>query len=57
MEAPVSPEDPRINQFWERYFETLRLFRVPDKSFPWYCKHIEAFIECTPDIPLIKRNP
>jgi integron integrase len=56
METPASSENPRIKLFWEWYFETLRLFRIPDRSFPWYRKHIEAFIECTPDIPLTKRN-
>ena len=56
METPVSPEDLRINQFWECYFETLQLFRVPDKSLPWYRKHIETFIEYTPNIRLVNRD-
>ena len=56
MEIPASSENPCIKLFWEWYFETLRLFRIPDKSFPWYRKHIEAFIEYAPDIPLTKRN-
>ena len=56
MESPVLSEDPRINQFWECYFETLQLFRVPSKRLPWYRKHIEAFIEYTPNIRLVNRD-
>lgn len=55
-ETPVSPEDTRISQFWECYFETLQLFRVPVKSLPWYRRHIETFIDYTPNIRLVNRD-
>ncbi|MFT5221241.1 MAG: hypothetical protein ACI9LO_003029 [Planctomycetota bacterium] len=44
MESTTSIEDPRIKQFWDGYFETILLFRIPENSHAWYQKHVEAFI-------------
>ena len=57
MEPKTSPVNAHIEQFWVGYFETLKLFRIPDGAHPWYRKHIEAFIHYLPEIRLALRNP
>ena len=56
MKSTTLPINPQVEQFWEGYFTTLSLFRVPDSTFPWYRKHIEAFINFLPDTRLSQRN-
>ncbi len=41
-------EDPRVARFCGAYFDTLRLFRIPDKARPWYRRHVESFIRAHP---------
>ena len=57
MESTISTEDPRIKQFWDGYFETIQLFRVPENRHSWYQKHVEAFIRYLPAIRLLNRKP
>jgi len=52
-----STEDPRIKQFWDGYFETIRLFRVPENRHSWYQIHIESFIRFLPNVRLLERKP
>ena len=40
MDTRNPSSDPRIEQFWTRYLEVLRLFRVPKRALPWYRKHV-----------------
>ncbi len=47
---------PQIEQFWEGYFTTLKLFRIPVGAHPWYRKHIEDFINFLPETRLAHRN-
>ncbi len=32
MESTTSTEDPRIKQFRDDYFETIRLFSIPENA-------------------------
>jgi integron integrase len=57
MESTTSIEDPRIKQFWDGYFETILLFRIPENSHAWYQKHVEAFIQYLPSTRLLNRKP
>ena len=57
MESITSSEDPRIKQFWDGYFETIRLFHIPESAHPWYQKHVAAFIQYFPEIRLLNRKP
>ena len=57
MESITSNEDLRIKQFWDGYFETIRLFRIPESTHPWYQKHVTAFIRYFPEIKLLNRQP
>ena len=50
QEAEIS--DPRVTRFWRKYTETLKLFRIPARSIPWYRRHIEGFISDWPDTRL-----
>ncbi len=52
-----SIKDHLVEQFWDRYFTTIRLFRISEKTSPWYKKHVEAFIQFLPDIRLRDRKP
>lgn len=52
-----STEDPRIKQFWDGYFETIRLFRIPENRHSWYQKHVESFIRYLPKVRLLDRKP
>ncbi len=46
-----------IDRFWTKYFEVLKMFRVPERFHPWYQKHIQAFIDVHPSIRLQKHTP
>ena len=56
MDSDYSLNNPRIEQFWDGFFSTLALFRVPARAHSWHRKHIEAFIDFLPEIRLIHRN-
>ena len=45
MENAIKDTDPRIAQFWARYLAVLETFRIPDRSRPWYRKHVQGFID------------
>jgi len=45
MDMSKNVNNAKIARFWERYVEILRLFRVPEKSHPWYRKHVQSFID------------
>jgi integron integrase len=51
MEQSAST-DPRITKFWLNYTELLKRFRIPQKSIPWYRRHVEAFLDDHPDVRL-----
>ncbi len=42
--------------FWVRYFSVLSTFRIPEKTHPWYQKHVEQFIAFLPDTQLQNRS-
>jgi len=52
MESREHPKSPQIEHFWAKYADTVRLFRIPDRSIPWYRKHIQAFIDEHPNTRL-----
>ena len=56
MDVSNSTENSRVQQFWDSYFATLTLFRVPAATHDWYRKHIEYFIDYLSDIRLIDRK-
>lgn len=45
-----------IQAFWDRYFSVLSVFRIPEKSHPWYQRHVEQFIDFIPDTRLQNRT-
>ncbi len=57
MEPSISPEDPRVKQFWDGYLQTIQLFRIPENAHAWYQKHVETFIKYLPAIRLLNRKP
>jgi integron integrase len=57
MDSTTPTEDPRIKQFWDGYFETILLFRIPENAHAWYQKHVEAFIQYLPTTRLLNRKP
>ncbi len=52
MDAGSQSQSPSIERFWSRYFKVLKLFRVPERSHPWYRKHIQVFIDDHPRVRL-----
>ncbi|MES9987909.1 MAG: site-specific integrase [Candidatus Thiodiazotropha endolucinida] len=52
MENRESSTDPRIEIFWRRYSDVLKLFRIPERTIPWYRRHIEFFIADHPNTRL-----
>lgn len=52
METGGQPKDPRIDKFWNKYSDILRLFRIPERAIPWYRRHIQTFINDHPNIRL-----
>ncbi len=57
MVSRTPSSDPRIERFWTRYLEVLRLFRVPDSALPWYRKHVQGFLDDHPGIRLQEQTP
>lgn len=57
MDMRTPSSDPRIEQFWTRYLEVLRLFRVPNRALPWYRRHIQGFIDDHSGIRLHDQTP
>ena len=57
MDTRNPSSDPRIEQFWTRYLEVLRLFRVPKRALPWYRKHVQGFIDDHPGVRLQEQTP
>ena len=45
MDKRACPDARQVEQFWCRYLELVRKFRVPEKALPWYRKHVEDFID------------
>ena len=56
MEREAHSSDPRIREFWIRYTSTLKFFKIPESSIPWYRRHIEEFIKAHPDSRLREHN-
>ncbi len=52
MDSGIQHQKSSVNRFWARYTEVLKLFRVPERSLPWYQKHIQAFIDDHPGVRL-----
>ncbi|MCU7797611.1 MAG: integron integrase [Candidatus Thiodiazotropha sp. (ex Myrtea spinifera)] len=52
MEKREPSTDPRIEIFWGKYSEVLKLFRIPEWTIPWYRRHIEIFIHDHPNTRL-----
>lgn len=52
MNERTEHSDAKIDQFWQRYSSICRKFRVPDKSLPWYRRHVQAFIDRYPNTRL-----
>ena len=51
MESRES-SDKRVEKFWERYANTLKMFRISDKTIPWYRRHVQGFIDAHPAMRL-----
>jgi integron integrase len=52
MDSGTKSQKSSIERFWARYFDLLKLFRVPEKFHPWYQRHIQAFIDVHPSTRL-----
>ncbi len=52
MNRIIEQSDARVEQFWHRYLQLCRTFRVPEKALPWYQRHAQAFIDRYPGIRL-----
>ncbi|MCP3663513.1 MAG: integron integrase [Gammaproteobacteria bacterium] len=52
MDNREQPKDPRIETFWSRYNDLLKLFRIPVRTIPWFRRHIEIFIDEHPNTRL-----
>lgn len=57
MDSGIQSKKSSIERFWARYFDVLKLFRVPERSLPWYQKHVQAFIDVHPSIRLQEHTP
>ena len=49
--------DLRIELFWDRYLDVIKLFRIPVKIQPWYRRHVEGFLNDYKDIRLLELRP
>lgn len=57
MDESKDSADPRIEQFWSKYQEVIQLFRVPERVWPWYRRHVQAFIDANSGIRLQSQGP
>jgi len=52
-----NPSDARVDQFWTQYLQVLQRFRIPEKSRPWYRKHVEGFLDDNREVRLREHTP
>ncbi|MCP3669795.1 MAG: integron integrase [Gammaproteobacteria bacterium] len=45
MGSIKQPSEAKVEKFWVRYIDVLKLFRIPERAIPWYRKHAQAFID------------
>jgi len=57
MDANKESSTQRIEKFWNKYQEVIKLFRVPERVVPWYRRHIQGFINDHPDTRLQNQGP
>lgn len=57
MDSGIQSKNSSVDRFWNRYFEVLKLFRVPESSLSWYQKHVQAFIDDHPSTRLQEHTP
>ncbi len=57
MDPGIQSQKSSIDRFWARYTEVLKLFRIPERSLPWYQKHIQAFIDDHHGVRLQEHTP
>ena len=57
MDKSARPDPRQIENFWNRYLDIARTFRVPEKALPWYRKHVEEFIDKHPEQRLAEQRP
>lgn len=46
-----------VGKFWRNYVSVLKRFGIPDRSQPWYRKHVQRFIDDHPHIKLREHRP
>lgn len=57
MDTSKISSDPRIEAFWSKYQELIKLFRIPERSWPWYRRHVQTFIDGHPGVRLQNQGP
>jgi len=57
MDTGIQPTKSSIDRFWAKYIGVLKLFRIPERSHPWYQKHIQEFVDEHPSIRLQDHTP
>jgi integron integrase len=57
MDSGGNPIAHRVEQFWIRYIDVLKLFRIPERSLPWYRRNVQEFIDAHPETRLQAHTP
>lgn len=48
---------PKIELFWKRYIDVTKRFRIPERTRPWYRRHVQAFIDAHSGTKLQRQTP
>ncbi len=57
IDPDTQPISPSVERFWKRYIDVLKLFHIPERSRPWYRKHVQEFIDAHPGAKLRTQTP
>lgn len=49
--------DPMVKLFWKRYIDVTKRFRIPERTRPWYRKHVQEFIDAHKGVKLQAQTP
>ena len=54
---PSGASSRTVQRFWHNYFSILAKASIPERSRPWYRKHVEAYIRAHPGYRLADHLP
>jgi integron integrase len=57
MDTNRQSSDRRVEIFWDKYQEVIKLFRVSERSWKWYRHHVQGFIDDHPGLRLQNQGP